>query len=520
MLKPGLTATMVLPQFPGRTFKVAFDTTANSFNPTSRTVVTELIVDNADHSIWPGTYTDVHFVMPANPHILIVPEQSLLFRAQGMQVALVRPDDTVHLQDVKLGLNLGQSVQVLEGLEPERPPHQRPVGGTARGREGGGRAGREGNGAATQVPAAAEGVEEPELVAAGQGRGRARRHRRVMHGRFLRACAAPALRRLGLRRAALLSGLALLSGCDLAPLYAPPHLILPAQYQGSAPFEVARPQDQLARGPWWRLFGDPVLDRLEAQLVVDNPTLRAGRGDLYPVTRYCRRGTVRPVSAALQRRQPDAEQAVRASPVPRCQRPERGDLEPDRGGCHLGAGFLGPDPQPDQIRQGAGAGDRGRGRERAAQPGGGARLRLHGDARLRCRTRGLHPDDPLLTRRRFRSRRCAWPARSHPASTCRARRASSPPPRAADTDVLANRVLLQHAVSVLAGLNPSAFMLPMEVGGGQDDAGGHDDAGGAGGGAVRAVAAAPRHRPGGARDGGRPTWRSAWRGRRSTRTSI
>ena len=119
MLKPGLTATMVLPQFPGRTFTVAFDTTANSFNPTSRTVVTELIVDNADHSIWPGTYTDVHFVMPANSNILIVPEQALLFRAQGMQVALVRPDDTVHLQDVKLGLNLGQSVQVLEGLKPD-----------------------------------------------------------------------------------------------------------------------------------------------------------------------------------------------------------------------------------------------------------------------------------------------------------------------------------------------------------------------------------------------------------------
>lgn len=117
MLKPGLTATLTLPQYPNRVFKADYQTTANAFNPTSRTVVTELTVKNPDHAIWPGTYTDVHFIMGADPDVLIVPEQALLFRAQGMQVALVRPDGTVHLQDVKLGLNLGQTVQVLSGLK-------------------------------------------------------------------------------------------------------------------------------------------------------------------------------------------------------------------------------------------------------------------------------------------------------------------------------------------------------------------------------------------------------------------
>ena len=119
MLKPGLTATLTLSQHPNRVFKADYQTTANAFNPTSRTVVTELTVKNPDHAIWPGTYTDVHFVMGADPDVLIVPEQALLFRAQGMQVALVRPDGTVHLQDVKLGLNLGQTVQVLSGLKPD-----------------------------------------------------------------------------------------------------------------------------------------------------------------------------------------------------------------------------------------------------------------------------------------------------------------------------------------------------------------------------------------------------------------
>jgi membrane fusion protein (multidrug efflux system) len=116
-LKPGLTATLSLPQYPGRKFEATFDTTANAFNPQTRTVVTELLVDNPDHLIWPGTYADVHFVIPSDPNVLIIPEQALLFRAEGMQVALVGRDDKVHLQDVKLGLNLGQTVQVVSGLK-------------------------------------------------------------------------------------------------------------------------------------------------------------------------------------------------------------------------------------------------------------------------------------------------------------------------------------------------------------------------------------------------------------------
>ena len=116
MLKPGLTATLSLPQFPDKQFRAEFETTANAFDAQTRTVVTELTVDNANHAIWPGTYTNVRFTTGADPDVLIVPEQALMFRAEGMQVALVRPDGRVHLQDVKLGLNLGQTVQVIAGL--------------------------------------------------------------------------------------------------------------------------------------------------------------------------------------------------------------------------------------------------------------------------------------------------------------------------------------------------------------------------------------------------------------------
>jgi NodT family efflux transporter outer membrane factor (OMF) lipoprotein len=69
---------------------------------------------------------------------------------------------------------------------------------------------------------------------------------------------------------------ALLSACDLAPVYEPPHFILPDSYQGSGPFEVAHPEAALSpRGDWWTLFGDAQLNKLEEQLGSANPTLAA-----------------------------------------------------------------------------------------------------------------------------------------------------------------------------------------------------------------------------------------------------
>ena len=119
VLKPGLTATLRLPQFPNRTFQAHYETTAAAFSPQSRSVTTELTVDNPDHAIWPGTFANVHFTVPSDTAVLIVPEQALLFRAQGMQVAVVDARNQVHLQDVTLGLNLGRNVQVTGGLKAE-----------------------------------------------------------------------------------------------------------------------------------------------------------------------------------------------------------------------------------------------------------------------------------------------------------------------------------------------------------------------------------------------------------------
>ena len=115
-LGDGPRATIHLPSQPGNKMEAKFLTTARAFDSNTRTAVTELTVENPGHTLWPGTYVDVEFEVPSDPAVPTVPEQALMFRAAGSQVALVDAQNHIHLRSVTLGQNLGQNVQVTAGL--------------------------------------------------------------------------------------------------------------------------------------------------------------------------------------------------------------------------------------------------------------------------------------------------------------------------------------------------------------------------------------------------------------------
>ena len=117
-LLPGLTAVIHLPSQPGNLIEAKYLTTARAFSTNTRTAVTELTVDNSNQALWPGTYVDVSFQVPSDPKVLTMPEEALIFRAAGTQVAVVDANNRVHLRDITLGQNLGQTVQVTSGLTP------------------------------------------------------------------------------------------------------------------------------------------------------------------------------------------------------------------------------------------------------------------------------------------------------------------------------------------------------------------------------------------------------------------
>jgi RND family efflux transporter MFP subunit len=133
----GLTADLDLPQYPNRTFKATVATTSEAINEAARTLLVELHADNADNLLQPGTYAEVHFELASNPDMVRIPASALVFREQGMQVAVLGKDNRVELRAVKLGRNLGTDVEVLTGLTPqdrviESPPDSLSTGDLVR----------------------------------------------------------------------------------------------------------------------------------------------------------------------------------------------------------------------------------------------------------------------------------------------------------------------------------------------------------------------------------------------------
>lgn len=62
---------------------------------------------------------------------------------------------------------------------------------------------------------------------------------------------------------------------DLSPTYEPPQYVVPASWRGSSPFVEAKPSDGELRQDWWRVYDDPILNRLEEQAMAANPDLQA-----------------------------------------------------------------------------------------------------------------------------------------------------------------------------------------------------------------------------------------------------
>jgi membrane fusion protein, multidrug efflux system len=117
-LKPGLKAELQMPGDPGKPIAAQFLTNAGAVQRATRTIVTEFVVDNPkQEGLLPGAYVDVKLMLPGNPDILVIPSQALLFRAAGLQVAVIEGGNRVRLQNVTLGRNLGLEVQIVAGLK-------------------------------------------------------------------------------------------------------------------------------------------------------------------------------------------------------------------------------------------------------------------------------------------------------------------------------------------------------------------------------------------------------------------
>jgi hypothetical protein len=79
-----------------------------------------LQVANPRNEIFAGSYAQVRFdEIPTAANVLVLSDNALVFRAQGMQVAVLGTDNKVQLRSVKLGRDFGNTVEVLAGLNED-----------------------------------------------------------------------------------------------------------------------------------------------------------------------------------------------------------------------------------------------------------------------------------------------------------------------------------------------------------------------------------------------------------------
>ncbi len=115
---PGRSAQVLIPEKPSESFPAQLVRTAGAISADSRTLLTELEVDNSQGRILAGSYGQVKFAEAEGDRPLTLPGNTLLFRAEGPQVGVVQPDGTVELRSVKLGRDFGQTVEILSGVAP------------------------------------------------------------------------------------------------------------------------------------------------------------------------------------------------------------------------------------------------------------------------------------------------------------------------------------------------------------------------------------------------------------------
>jgi len=116
-VRVGQAARLSVSNLPSRYFKGTVARTANALDPASRTLLVEVHVPNPDGALFPVMYARVDLISARTNAPLLIPGDTLIVRAEGTLVAVVREDHSVHLQKIEIGRDYGDRLEVLSGLK-------------------------------------------------------------------------------------------------------------------------------------------------------------------------------------------------------------------------------------------------------------------------------------------------------------------------------------------------------------------------------------------------------------------
>lgn len=112
----GSRAALVVPEYPGQEFHAQVVATSNAVNAVSGATLVQLLVDNDRNKLMPGSFAHVHFSLPINSEVLVVPASSLIFDNAGLRVATVTDDGKVAFKKVTILYDYGKTVDIGAGL--------------------------------------------------------------------------------------------------------------------------------------------------------------------------------------------------------------------------------------------------------------------------------------------------------------------------------------------------------------------------------------------------------------------
>ena len=118
-IRPGMDVTFSVPQNPGRVLHARLMANAGAVASSTGTVLVQFGLDNRDNILQPGAYAEVKFPLPAGANGIRLPSTALMFRDEGMQVAIVDKTGHVKLKTVVIARDMGATVDVSGGLSPK-----------------------------------------------------------------------------------------------------------------------------------------------------------------------------------------------------------------------------------------------------------------------------------------------------------------------------------------------------------------------------------------------------------------
>ena len=95
--------------------------------------MTEVEVPNETHELLPGAYAQITLKLVGDTGLVMIPSNALLLRSEGPSVGVVLPDGKVEVRKIAINRDLGDRLQIAQGLTEADQVIVNPSDGLANG---------------------------------------------------------------------------------------------------------------------------------------------------------------------------------------------------------------------------------------------------------------------------------------------------------------------------------------------------------------------------------------------------